>query len=78
VAVENPSQSLAFFVRLKLNRVTDHEEVLPVRWEDNYFSLLPGEKRDIAALLRRPDVAGAKLELEIGGWNVEPTVVGAK
>ena len=50
VTIENPGKSLAFFVHLKVNQA-DGEEILPVIWEDNYFSLLPGEKRE---LRRRP------------------------
>ncbi|HEY7617018.1 MAG TPA: glycoside hydrolase family 2 TIM barrel-domain containing protein, partial [Terriglobales bacterium] len=42
VAVENPSKNLAFFVRLKLSKGSGAEEILPVLWQDNYFSLLPG------------------------------------
>jgi exo-1,4-beta-D-glucosaminidase len=42
VTVENPGKSLAFFVRLKVNKGADGEEILPVIWQDNYISLLPG------------------------------------
>ena len=42
MTVENPGKSLAFFVHLKVNQAGG-EEVLPVIWQDNYFSLLPGE-----------------------------------
>ena len=47
VTLENPSKSLAFFVRLKVDKGAKGEEILPVVWEDNYISLLPGEKREI-------------------------------
>jgi len=43
VSLENPSKSLAFFVRLKVNKGKGGEEILPVIWQDNYISLLPGE-----------------------------------
>ena len=52
VTVENPSKSVAFFVRLKLDRGKGGEEILPVVWQDNYISLLPGEKREIRATYR--------------------------
>ncbi len=70
VTIENSSKSLAFFVRLKVNRSTDGEEILPVLWEDNYFALLPGEKREITATYRAADLGGAKAVVEVGGWNV--------
>jgi exo-1,4-beta-D-glucosaminidase len=71
VTVENPSKSLAFFVRLKVEKSTKGEEILPVVWEDNYISLLPGEKREITASYRASELGGAKPAVEVSGWNVE-------
>jgi exo-1,4-beta-D-glucosaminidase len=71
VTIENPSKSLAFFVRLKVNKGAKGEEILPVVWEDNYISLLPGEKREITATYRAAELGTAKLEVEVSGWNVE-------
>jgi exo-1,4-beta-D-glucosaminidase len=71
VTLENPSKSLAFFVRLKVNKGKGGDEILPVVWQDNYVSLLPGEKREIAATYRIADLGGAKPDVEIKGWNVE-------
>ena len=51
--MENPSKTLAFFVRLKLDKGKGGEEILPVVWQDNYISLLPGEKREITATYQR-------------------------
>jgi exo-1,4-beta-D-glucosaminidase len=70
VTLENPSKSLAFFVRLKLDKGAKGEEILPIVWEDNYFSLLPGEKREVTATYRSSE-AGAKPMVEVSGWNVE-------
>jgi exo-1,4-beta-D-glucosaminidase len=71
VTVENPSKSLAFFVRLKLDKSKGGEEILPVVWQDNYISLLPGEKREITAAYHAGSTGGVKPEVEISGWNVE-------
>jgi exo-1,4-beta-D-glucosaminidase len=68
VTVENPSKSLAFFVRLKANKAG--QEILPVIWQDNYFSLLPGEKREVSATYRASDLGAAKPAVEVSGWNV--------
>jgi exo-1,4-beta-D-glucosaminidase len=70
VTVENPTRSLAFFVHLKVNDDRTGEEILPVIWEDNYFSLLPGEKRDITATYTLPKYSKPVVELD--GWNVAP------
>ena len=70
VRLHNPSKSLAFFVRLKVNKGKGGDEVLPVLWEDNYVSLLPGEKREIAARYRVADLGGKRPEVELQGWNL--------
>jgi len=71
VTVENPSNSLAFFVRLNLKRGAAGQEILPVLWQDNYISLLPGEKRDLAADYRARDLGAEKPVIEVKGWNTE-------
>ncbi len=70
VSVENPGTSLAFFVRLKVDKGPKGKEILPVIWEDNYFSLLPGEKRTITATYRAEQMGSAQPTVEISGWNV--------
>jgi exo-1,4-beta-D-glucosaminidase len=71
VTIENPSKGLAFFVRLRVDKGGKGDEILPVVWQDNYFSLLPGEKRDVTATYRASELGTAKPALEISGWNVE-------
>jgi len=71
VRLHNPSRNLAFFVRLKVNKGKDGEEILPVLWQDNYISLLPGETREITAAYRASDLGSAKPVVEVSGWNIE-------
>ena len=71
VALENPSKSLAFFVRLKVNKGKGGEEILPVVWQDNYISLLPGEKREVTATYRAQELGASQPAVEVSGWNVE-------
>jgi len=71
VTLENPSKNLAFFVRLKVNKGDGGDEILPAVWEDNYVSLLPGEKREITATYRASELGTAKPAVEVSGWNVE-------
>jgi exo-1,4-beta-D-glucosaminidase len=71
VTLENPGKSVAFFVRLKVNKGKGGDEILPAVWQDNYVSLLPGEKREITAMYRVADLGGAKPDVEVKGWNVE-------
>ena len=71
VVIQNPSKSLAFFVRLKVDKGAKGDEILPVVWEDNYFSLMPGEKREVTATYRANELGAAKPTVEVSGWNVE-------
>ena len=71
VTLTNPSKELAFFVRMKVDKGKGGEEVLPVLWQDNYISLMPGEKREVTATYAVGDLGGAKPTVEVSGWNVE-------
>jgi exo-1,4-beta-D-glucosaminidase len=69
VIIENPSKGVAFFVRLKLSGKSG--EVLPVVWEDNYITLLPGEKREVGATYRAGQLLGSKPIVQASGLNVD-------
>jgi exo-1,4-beta-D-glucosaminidase len=71
VTLDNPSKGLAFFVRLKVNKGRGGDEILPVVWQDNYISLLPGEKREVTATYRAQELGAAQPVVEISGWNLE-------
>ncbi len=71
--LENTSSSLAFFTRLRL--LVGERELLPVRWSDNFVSLLPGEKLTIEAALPLELCPEAWPSLEHSGWNSARTVV---
>jgi len=47
--ITNPASSpaVAFAIRVQAVKASNGEEILPVFTNDNYFSLLPGESRDI-------------------------------
>lgn len=73
VAVHNPSDTLAYMLRFCVIDARSGSERLPVRWSDNYISLLPGERRELVAapaLSTSEDEAPIALRLE--GWNVAP------
>jgi exo-1,4-beta-D-glucosaminidase len=70
VTVENPTDYLAFFVHLTVTKGQNGEEVLPILWDDNYFSLLPNETRHVNATFSVSDLDGAVPVVEVGGWNV--------
>ena len=47
---------------------------MPIFWDDNYFSLLPGEKRQVSAQFDSAATEGSNLLLAVDGWNVTPIV----
>jgi exo-1,4-beta-D-glucosaminidase len=69
VTLKNPGKSIAFFMRMQITGRGD-EEALPVLWEDNYVSILPGESRTISATYHVRDLGGSPPRLVVTGWNV--------
>ncbi len=69
VTLKNTGSQLAFFIRLQVTG-RGGNEALPVFWEDNYVSLLPGESRIVTASYRLRDLGGAPPKLRVTGWNV--------
>ena len=78
VSVTNPGRSLAFAVRLRVSREEGGEEILPVIWEDNYISLMPGEKRELTASYGSRLPGNVAPVVSIDGLNIEPKSVTAK
>jgi exo-1,4-beta-D-glucosaminidase len=77
IRVKNPSTSVAFQIRLRLANRKDGLDVVPVFWEDNYFSLLPGEERMISVRYDTAELHGAHPVIQVGGFNIAPGEVGS-
>jgi exo-1,4-beta-D-glucosaminidase len=70
--VENPSSTLAFSVNPKILKDVSGDLVTPVCWDDNYFSLLPKEKRRLKVQFDAKELGNEKPLLKIDGWNINP------
>jgi hypothetical protein len=68
VEMTNPTTSVAVGIRLMLVHADTGERVLPAFYDDNYFSLLPGERRTVSIEVG----TAAPMKLKTEGWNVEP------
>jgi len=71
IEISNPGSEPAFFIRLKIMNQKD-ELVLPSFFTDNYFTLLPGEVKQVDLDLtagNNPE-SSDKLKLVVEGWNV--------
>jgi len=76
--IKNPSSSVAFQVRLRLADPKEGLDVTPVFWDDNYFSLLPGEERIVSGAYDVSRLHGARPRIQIGGFNVAAAEVASK
>jgi exo-1,4-beta-D-glucosaminidase len=70
VTVENQGDSIAFMVHARITRGDSGEDVTPILWSDNYFSLLPGEKRSVSARYSVAHLADQEPVLVVDGYNV--------
>jgi len=75
ITVSNPSHTLAFFIRLQIKQGREGKDVLPIIFQDNYFSLAPGERKQIIATYRVGDLGKAAPFLAVDGWNVSSVVI---
>jgi len=77
-AIENTGEETAFFMRMLISHKKSRELVLPVFMDDNYFTLFPGEKRQIGVDLSHLDADGkiSEMQLEVAPWNGEIFTVG--
>jgi exo-1,4-beta-D-glucosaminidase len=68
--VKNTSSNIAFQIRLRLVDKRDDRDVVPVLWEDNYFSLLPGEERIVAVSYNASELHGTHPVIQVAGFNI--------
>jgi hypothetical protein len=65
--VVNSSKVPALAIKLSLRDADTGNRILPAYYGDNYFSLLPGESREIEINF---DTLQAGVRLDVDGWNV--------
>ena len=70
VTVKNLDNSIAFMVHLRATRNKGGTDITPILWEDNYFSLLPGEQREVTATYPASALGGDSAVLEVEGFNI--------
>jgi exo-1,4-beta-D-glucosaminidase len=73
--IKNPGTSVAFQIHLRLTSGKEGNDVVPILWDDNYFSLLPGEEKSLSASYDTGDLDGKEPVLEMGGFNIVPATI---
>ncbi len=71
VKLHNPTDVLAFFIELKVEKGASGQSVLPIFWDDNYITLLPGERKSLSAKYKKSDLDGNEPVFKYSGWNVK-------
>lgn len=74
VTIEAPADAPAYMIRLNLLD-SDGEQILPAMYEDNYFHLLPGEKRTVNITWLDEDQHTDSVKIEVSGFNVRKIVM---
>ena len=76
IIISNPGNETAFFIRLKIVNAKN-ELVLPVFLTDNYFTLLPGDEKQVGLDLKESFNQDNRevLKLVVEGWNILPAEI---
>jgi len=75
VSIPASARAIAFGIRLQPIRASDGEQILPAIMSDNYFSLLPGEKREITIEFSEALLRKASYQLKAESYNPGSKVV---
>ena len=71
VVIENTTKTPALMIRVNVVGQKDGIQILPMFYSDNYFSLLPGEKKEISLRWKDVDTRGEAPKVVISGYNVK-------
>jgi exo-1,4-beta-D-glucosaminidase len=71
ITVTNTGTAVAFFVHIRVLKGKDHDDILPIFFDDNYFSLAPGESRKIDCRYNNKDAEGNAPYFLVTAWNLE-------
>jgi len=70
VVMKNPSDVIGFFIDLNVYGQESGNSILPIFWDDNYISVLPGQVKEITGRFAKDDLKGNKPAFRLSGWNV--------
>ncbi len=71
VTVENTTAIPALMIRVNVTGEKDGLQFLPIFYSDNYFALLPGEKKTVNIRWKDEDTRGNTPKVQLSGYNVE-------
>ena len=71
IRIKNTGNRPALMIRLNVVGEQSGEQILPVLYEDNYFSLMPGEEKVIRIKVKLEDARGETPLVKVSGFNAE-------
>jgi exo-1,4-beta-D-glucosaminidase len=71
VNLNNPGNNIAFLIELGVVGDKSGKSIVPILWDDNYFSLVPKESRVVKARFTAAALKGEKPVFKYKGWNIE-------
>ena len=71
VVIENTTSTPALMIRVNVVGEKDGEQFLPMFYSDNYFALLPGEKKEVSFRWKDEDTRGNAPKVVVSGFNVK-------
>jgi len=74
IKILNNSKRIAFFLRAEISADAGGNEVLPIRYDDNYITVFPNENRTIEAVIDTSLLVGHKPVVKLAGYDVSPQV----
>jgi hypothetical protein len=69
--LRNVSAQPALMVHLKVVREKSGDRILPALYDDNYVSLMPGERRTIHTEVNHADTRGERPRMAVEGFNTD-------
>ena len=70
VELNNSGEVLGAMIRLSLRDAATDERILPSLYSDNYFWMLPGERKTVLIDCDPDDAAGCEAAVSISGYNL--------
>lgn len=70
IKLSNHSNHIAFFIRVEVIKGAKGEELLPIRYDDNYVTLFPHETRTLVAVFDDSLLGGEESAVRVDGYNL--------
>jgi hypothetical protein len=75
ITLSNNSSTPAVQTRIRTISSVTYEDVLPAFYSDNYFSLMPGEKKTVTVEFNPKHLKGGQPVFELSGWNTKAEAI---